>query len=235
MLISRSIPCHSAMLFLLAALPAQRSEAQQFDKLTRGVATVQDTALIGTLLEGLLIPAFDVERIDVIDLTANGYGPDDAIILHPSLETYLVGADVPRGVQDVMKTWELEADYRLDATLEDGGRVEQDAHRRQNARDALSGAVLGAIDRYYTGDEIDLRLSREASGLRLEMWNYDPAALRYAVPAQGPACLATAPQEAMEQQFRFSRPAFVLSFRDAGDCVVSSIQEGQVHTRPCSP
>lgn len=229
------ILCRFALLFLLAALNTQRAAAQYFDKLTRGMATVQDTVLIGTLLEELLIPAGDVERIDVIDLTANGYGPDDAIILHPSLETYLVGADVPRGVQDVMKTWELEEDYRLDATLEDSDRVERDAHQRQNARDALSGAVLGAIDRYYTGEEIDLRLSREASGLRLEMWNYDPAALRYAVPAQGPACLATTPQEAKEQQFRFSRPAIVLSFRDAGDCVVSSIRQGQVHTRPCSP
>lgn len=224
-----------ALLFLLAALPVQRADAQHFDKLTRGVATVQDTVLIDTLLEALLIPAREVERIDVIDLTANGYGPDDAIILHPSLETYLVGADVPRGVQDVMKTWELEEDYRLDATLEDSDRVERDAHQRQNARDALSGAVLGAIDRYYTGDEIDLRLSREASGLRLEMWNYDPAALRYAVPAQGPACLVAAPQEVREQQFRFSRPAIVLSFRDPGDCVVSSLQDGHVHTRPCNP
>ena len=235
MLMIPPIQRRMALLFLFAASTVQHAEAQHFDKLTRSVATVQDTVLIGTLLQDLLIPASHVERIDVIDLTANGYGPDDVILLHPSLEAYLVGADVPRGVQDVMKTWELEEDYRLDATLEDSDRVERDAHQRQNARDALSGAVLGAINRYYTGDEIDLRLSRETSGLRLEMWNYDPAALRYAVPSQGPVCLATASQKGMEQQFRFSKPYIVLSFRDAGDCVVSSLQEGKVHTRPCTP
>ena len=58
-----------------------------------------------------------VTRIDVVDLTANGYGPDDVLILYPSLETYLLRGGVPTRVQEIMKQWELEADYRLDASL----------------------------------------------------------------------------------------------------------------------
>ncbi len=209
--------------------------AQQIDQLTRPVAVVEDDALIASFLEELFIPATDdIWRIDVVDLTGNGWGPDDALILYPSLETYFTHGDVPRVLQRVMKTWELAHDYRLDATVEDSRRVQADAHRSQNARDALSGAVLGAIAHYYTGDEIDLRLSREASGLRLEMWNYDPEALRYSVPLQGPVCTAaSAVAPIVESTFRFAKPHFVTSFRDAGDCVVSRLNDGRIETSPC--
>lgn len=220
---------------------SQRASAQHFDQLTRPVASIEQEALIETILGELLILVPDtaaVTRVEVVDLTDNGYGPDDVLILYPTLDTYLLPGDVPARVQEVMKRWELEADYRLDASLAESEKVEEEAHRRQSATDALSGTVIAALGRYYHTAEIDLRLSRDETGLRLEMWNFDPAAMQYVPPPDGLECLPSktpAPRLAHMQQFRFRQPRFVLAFHDPGECVVTVLSDGQMQTRPCPP
>ena len=98
--------------------------------------------------------------------------------------------------------------------------------------------MIGAIGRYYHAAEIEMRLSRDGSGLRLEMWNFDPEAMEYVPPPQGVACVPTeapAPGLALEQQFRFRQPRFILAFRDPGECVVTVLKGGEMQTRACTP
>ena len=216
------------VLLVLAILACREAAAQRFDQLTRPVASVEDRATIDLILRELLIPPPDsLDRVEVVDLTANGYGPDDTVILYPSLDSYLVGADVPRRLQDVMKTWEIESDYRLDATLEEGERVAADAHRRKDARAALSAGVLSAVARYYDGAAIEMRLTRAEDGLRLDMWNFDPAAMRYRAPAEGASCAD------VEQRFAFAQPAYILRFREPSGCLVARRRGEAVTSRPC--
>ncbi len=213
---------------LLVLLCIRTANAQEFDQLTRPLAALSDSTQIRAILDALLIPATGrVDRVDVIDVTANGFGPDDLVLLYPSMETYEVGADVPRLLQESMKSWEIAADYRLDATREESMRVASDAHNRQDARAALTGDVLGAIARYYEGDEFDLRMSQDTAGVRLEIWNYDPASLRYRLPLQPVA------RDTLWQAFRFAAPAVVMAFKDASDCVQTYAEQGRIHTRPC--
>ncbi len=214
-------------------LSACTSQAQHFDQLTRPVATLTDSVQIKAMLHDLLIPVTGpIHRADIIDFTSNGFGPDDLILLYPSLESYLVGRNVPRSLQDAMKSWELEADYRLDATTGESVKVEDDAHRRQDARAALTGAVLAAVARYYTGDAIDLLLKRDPGGVRLEMWNFDPAAMRYRVPQRA---LTQMTVSVPGQTFRFGRPTFVMAFRDTSSCVHAVATDSTVVTRACTP
>lgn len=215
-------------LCLLLALPAS---AQDFDQLTRPVATITDTSKVKTMLTELLIaPAGPVSHADVVDFTGNGFGPDDLIILYPSLESYLVGSDVPRGLQEAMKTWEIKADYRLDATIDDSQKIAADAHRRQDAKAALMGSVLSAVGQFYQGDAINMRLAQDSLGVRLEMWNFDPDAMRYRVPLRAPAAVATAVHG---QRFEFARTRFVLAFRDPSDCIETVRTDSTMVTRPC--
>ena len=215
---------------MLLTLVCAHAHGQTFDQLTRPVATLARAAQIDSFLTELLIPPPDtVSHLDVVDLTGNGYGPDDMVILYPSQAAYPISADVPRPLQDIMKTWELDADYRLDATLAESHTVETEAHRRRDPRGAISGAVVSAIADYYEGTGFDLRLSRADDGLRLEMWNYDPEALRYRSKPSAQVCL---PQSA--QRFRFAKTRFVMAFRDPGACIDARQTDGRVHTRPCS-
>ena len=203
---------------------------QSFDQLTRPVASLVRPSLIDTFLTELLIPPPDtLSRIDIVDLTRNGFGPDDVIILYPSQTAYPVRADVPRLLQDIMKGWELVADYRLDATLQESHTLQPEAHRLQDAKGAISGAIVSAIAQYYQGTDIDLRLARAEEGIRLEMWNYDPDAMRYRAIASGPACLS-----GDAQQFRFAQPRFVVAFTEPGRCVEVRQTDGQVLTTACT-
>lgn len=212
----------------LVLLCIRTANAQEFDQLTRPLAALSDSTQIRAILDALLIPATGrVDRVDVIDVTANGFGPDDLVLLYPSMETYEVGADVPRLLQESMKSWEIAADYRLDATREESMRVAADAHNRQDARAALTGDVLGAIARYYEGDEFDLRMSQDTAGVRLEIWNYDPSSLRYRLPLQ------PVTRDTLWQAFRFAAPAVVMAFKDASDCVQTYAERGRIHKRPC--
>ena len=206
--------------------------AQTFDQITRPAAALTRPTQIDSFLTELLIPPPDtVTTVLIVDITANGYGPDDMVIVFPAQLVYPLGERIPPSLQTIMQSWELEADYRLDATLAETRRVEVDAHRARDPRAAISGACVNAIARYYDAPDLDMRLTRRADGLRLEMWNFDPAALRYNPPPPD-ACLQASVQE-WGQRFRFARPYLVTSFNQPGDCVETRHVDGRLETRPC--
>ena len=204
----------------------QASNAQQFDQLTRPVATLSDSTQIRAMLDALLIPVPEqVHRADVLDVTLNGFGPNDLIVLHPSMETYEIGNDVPKLLQDSMKSWEITADYRIDATRQEGMRMASDLRARQDARTALTADVLSAVARYYQGDDFDLRMSQDTQGVRLEIWNYDPDAMHQKLPAT--------PKDTLWQTFQFGAPIVLTAFKDVSDCVQTYVDRSRVRTRPC--
>ena len=213
---------------LIGSWYTHRGNAQQFDQLTRPVAILSDSSYIHAMLKALLIPAIgDIHQANVVDVTANGFGPNDLIILYPSMETYEIGDDVPQILQESMKTWEIEADYRLDATRQEGQRIASSAYLSEDARVALTADVLGIVSNYYKGDDMDLRMSQDSEGVRLEIWNYDPDALQYQSPVQATL------RDTLWQTFRFASPAILMSFKDVSDCIETYAHHGQIFTRPC--
>lgn len=214
--------------FILVSVCMQTLNAQQFDQLTRPVATLTDSTQIWAMLDALLIPAIgQVDQVDVVDVTANGFGPDDLVVLYPSTETYEIGSDVPKLLQETMKSWEITADYRVDATRQEGIRIAKDAHLQEDVRAALTGDVLQTVARYYEGDAFDLRMSQDSLGVRLEIWNYDPDEMRSGLPPR------TLLRDTLWQAFHFAPAQVVMAFKDVSDCVETYAGNGQVHTRPC--
>ena len=223
--------CRLAALLTCLALCAPAG-GQTFDQITRPAAALTRPAQIDSFLTELLIPPPDtVTTVLIVDITANGYGPDDMVIVFPAQLVYPLGERIPASLQAIMQSWELEADYRLDATLAETRRVEADAHLARDARAAIGGACVSAIARHYGGADLDLRLTRRAGGLRLEMWNFDPDALRYRPPL--PDDCRTARAQEWGQRFMFARPYIVTSFNVPGDCVETRTVDGRTETRPC--
>lgn len=216
----------AAILFVCGSGNIQASNAQQFDQLTRPVAMLSDSTQIRAMLDALLIPVPEqINRAEVLDVTLNGFGPNDLVVLHPSMETYEIGNDVPKLLQDSMKSWEITADYRIDATRQEGMRMASDTQARQDARTALTADVLSAVARYYQGDDFDLRMSQDAQGVRLEIWNYDPDAMHLTLPA--------IPEDTLWQTFRFGIPVVLTAFKDVSDCMQTYVNGGRVHIHPC--
>ncbi len=216
-------------ILLLFILPMSSTQAQTFDRLIRPMVTLSDRETIELILNELLIlPPDSLTTMNMVDVTANGYGVDDLIILNPSGQVYHLDAYTPPVLQQLMARWSFEADYRYEALRSETPMALLSAHISQDATSAIAGSCVSAIASHYEGDEMNLLLSQSQGTVRLEMWNYDPLAMDYGGTSDGMSC------ELNRQRFEFARPITVKAFRDGDTCVEAWGDKGQIRTRRCT-
>ena len=214
-----------AILLLLGNPP---SRAQSFDQLTRPMVTLTDPEVIEEILNDLLIIVPDtLVSMNMVDVTANGYGPDDLLVLNPTGNVHHLDEYVPVRLQALIAEWKFEADYRYEALLTETTDALLEAHTTETASDAIAGMCVNAISQHYKGDDINLLISQDNETVRLEMWGFDPQALQYGGADEAIAC------EIKRQKFEFARPIVVTAFRDGNTCVEAWGDAGQLQTRPC--
>lgn len=210
------------LLFALAValcLSGRQAQAQgageaSFTQVTRPVAQLTDQAKIDELFSELIIgpqiPRDSINRIEVIDVTENGYGPDDLLVVYPSGNTYNIPETRGRA-QEIMSRWTLESDFQFDsanrpadslrpsppqsdttesdvaeADTTDSDRTRPGAGPSQFVEKQMMADVLETVQRNYNGSSISLLLERDADGFTMEMWDYDPADMQYEAPPTGP-------------------------------------------------
>ena len=211
------------LLFLVTS-----ASAQSFDRLTRPMATLTDPAVMEQILADLLIlPPDSLSSIDMVDITANGYGPDDLLILNPTAEVYYLGEFIPPSIRDLVVGWDVEPDYRYEAIWDESAPALLSAHQNEDAPAAIAASCVQAVERHYDGENIGLLLNRDRGVARLEMWSYDPQNMTYGGAEEATAC------QLNRQRFEMARPMRVSSFRDPGACVEAWTENGQTRTRPC--
>ncbi|MXZ58106.1 MAG: hypothetical protein F4Z16_06445 [Rhodothermaceae bacterium] len=204
------------------------AQAQTFDRLIRPMATVADRETIEMILNELLILVPDsLTTMNLVDVTANGYGVDDLIILNPSGQVHHLSTYIPAALQELVATWSFEADYRYEGLQNETPMILLSAHRGEEASDAIAGTCVDAVAQHYSGGNMNLLISQDHETVRLEMWGYDPQALQYGGAGETIAC------EIDRQKFEFAPPIVVTAFRDGDTCVETWGSEGQIHTRPC--
>lgn len=106
--------------FFGAQVQAQDASEASFTQVTRPVAQLNNQAAIDDLLGELLIapqiPQDSINRVEVIDVTNNGYGPDDLVVIYPSGETFNIEPSLVSGrVQEIMSSWVQESEFQIDA------------------------------------------------------------------------------------------------------------------------
>jgi len=202
--------------------------AQSFDQITRPVATLTDPVMMQEVLGDLLIfPPDDLTSVQLVDITGNGYGPDDLLIVNPTLDVHYLGDFLPQSLRSLIAQWEFEADFRYDITREVTTEDFQSAHLREDAAASIAGACVTAIDAHYTGDDISLRLDRDGGSVRVELWGYDEDALHYGGASGDLQC------EINRQKFEFASPIQIQAFREPGQCIEAWTENGVVSTRDC--
>jgi hypothetical protein len=193
---------------------AQGASEASFTQVTRPVAQLTDEAKIDELFSELLIgpqiPRDSISRIEVIDVTENGYGPDDLLVIYPSGNTYNIPETRGRA-REIMSRWTLESDFQFDsanrpadslrpsppqgdttesdvaeADTTDSDRTRPGAGPSQFVEKQMMADVLETVQRNYNGSSISLLLERDADGFTMEMWDYDPDAMQYEAPPTGP-------------------------------------------------
>ena len=155
-----------------------------YSQVTRPVVQITDPALIKFLLFELFIePLRPPTRLQLIDVTLNGYGPDDVIIVFPSMEVYQVPEAVPDSVQRLMGTWAPEVEFRLDAgNLPSNvllALISSAADSAKRAENAILYDVVQAVERNYRDIPVGMLFERDSVGFTFQLWDYNRPAMTF--------------------------------------------------------
>jgi hypothetical protein len=174
---------------LLVASPGIGLQAQvtevDFTQVTRPVVQVTDSAMIDYLLFELFVePATLPNRLQVIDVTQNGFGPDDVMIAFPSIEVFTIPAFLPDSVQTLMSSWAPEVEYRMDSgnmsTSALGSLIGSESDSTRLAEGALLYDLVQAVERSYRDLPVALLFQRDSVGFTFQLWDYNRPSMTYA-------------------------------------------------------
>ena len=168
------------------------AENADVSQIFRPTAEIIDSGSIQELLDALLLPddPVDVERIEVIDITNNGFGPDDMLVIHPSMNMYIIEQPDP-DIAEIMRSWnfeeqqrdasnELSADYFYP---EGADTLDLDLISEEQMMDLVQNSILSdlleSLNRNYDALPISLRLERDQQGFTFQMWDYEREAFSF--------------------------------------------------------
>ncbi len=156
-----------------------------FSQVTRPVVQVSEPSLISFLLDALIILTEDqTEMLEVIDITSNGFGPDDVVVVHPTMETHKLPPILPAEVQDLMNGWQLEANTQYDGANEvaEVYNPEMVAGTDNKAEQSILYDLLRSLERNYLDQPISILFERDQEAFSFQMWDFEEASLRYMPP-----------------------------------------------------
>lgn len=160
------------------------STVVDFSQATRPMVALTDSATIDFLLFELFIePSLRPTRLDVIDVTRNGFGPDDVVIAYPSSEVFLIPEFVPDTVQVHLSGWEPEVEYRMDSgnmpSSALAGLLSGDRAEGRRAENAIMFDLVQAVERSYRDLPVALLFQRDSVGFTFQLWDYNRDAMAY--------------------------------------------------------
>ncbi len=137
--------------------------------------TLTDTSLIKFFVQEFFIDETQVDKIDIIDATGNGFGDKDLAITYPSREIYFVFPSDT--AQTIMNNWRFTANFQIVGGTEKSEFYENAESRR--AENGIFAALLRGLTRNYKGDPMKIRFEKKDGSIVFEMWGYDEEKLQY--------------------------------------------------------
>ncbi len=167
---------------------AQPRSEVDFSQVTRPVVQLKDPTVINFMLDALIILTEDeTTLLEVIDITSNGFGPDDVVVVHPSMETHKLPPVLPADVQDLMNSWQLEANTQYDGANEPAANYNPENDQDlissgEKAERAILYELLLSLERNYLSEPVSILFERDKRGFTFQMWDFENRALRYTPP-----------------------------------------------------
>ena len=143
------------------------------------------------LLDLLFIFEEEVTRMDIIDVTSNGFGPDDIVVTYPSQQTHYLGADVDGEAQTMMDEWAFEAEFRRDASSQVSPAqfdpaINANIAPGEQAEMAILSEILYALDRNYNDEPVRMLFERDNGAFTFQMWDFAPPQMQHVAKPAGP-------------------------------------------------
>ncbi|MEM7414480.1 MAG: hypothetical protein AAF389_03225 [Gemmatimonadota bacterium] len=176
--------CLAAGSIALAPASAAAQQEVDFTQVTRPVVQVTDSASMDFLLyELFFLPLEPPTRMQVIDVTQNGFGPDDVMIVYPSVEVFVIPEFIPDTVQTVMSGWVPSVEYRMDSGNMSAealaSLIGSESDSQRQAEGALLYDLVEAIERSYRDLPFSMLFERDSIGFTFQLWDYNRPSMTY--------------------------------------------------------
>ena len=198
-------------------------------------AEVYDLDFINRFLEDQIIFPNDPDYTHALflDVTEDGFGSNDILVLYPSEEHFSLSPYFPEAMLNTLVTLNLETDYRISTVrsrsplLADEGEVEEDAKK------ALAGAILGSLLHYYPEGPMEIHLLQKGEDVHITFWNYEEDLWNF-VP-QATQCIQPDLREAEPLVIVVHKQPEVRYYIDSEGCAVveSMTRSGSIASRSC--
>ncbi|MDE2730203.1 MAG: hypothetical protein OXI38_02260 [Bacteroidota bacterium] len=229
---SRATLIIASVLLFAGAAYGQDQEADVSQRVMPA-AEVYDLEFIRQVLEDqILFPENDSYTSAVfLDVTQDGFGINDLLVLEPNRDQFLLSATLPQDLLSRLSALNLEEDYRLQTVRGQSAVVTEEAEMEENARKAMAGSVLRTLGTYYSSGPLEMYVRQQNEEVNITIWGYDSERLTFVPNAT--RCIAP-PSEPMLVEM-FSEPT-VRSYLDYDGCVVVEnwTADGKVVSRSCN-
>jgi len=229
---SRATLIIASVLLFAGAAYGQDQEADVSQRVMPA-AEVYDLEFIRQVLEDqILFPENDSYTSAVfLDVTQDGFGINDLLVLEPNRDQFLLSATLPQDLLSRLSALNLEEDYRLQTVRGQSAVVTEEAEMEENARKAMAGSVLRTLGAYYSSGPLEMYVRQQNEEVNITIWGYDSERLTFVPNAT--RCIAP-PSEPMLVEM-FSEPT-VRSYLDYDGCVVVEnwTADGKVVSRSCN-
>ncbi|MBD3289660.1 hypothetical protein GF337_12715 [candidate division KSB1 bacterium] len=161
---------------------AQKNDKVEVNQISVPMVTLLDSSLISFFLDEFFIPETLVTKMDIIDVSLNGFGENDIVKLYPSDNVYFLQF-VSDAAQKRMNQWEFKANFQITAQNEDVS-IADDYESNKPAYN-IFGAILKGLNQNYQDLPIKIRFERDSSTVLFELWGHTREALRV-IPKEEP-------------------------------------------------
>ena len=197
------------------------------------VVEMTDLAFIRSLLEEQFILPEDPEFTHALfyDITRDGFGSNDVIVLHPAEEQFQLGAYLSGEMAEALRTQGLASDYRLTTVSDYANLLSEEAENEMDPKKALASAMIQTIGGYYSEGDFHGYVSRQGEDVQITFWGFDEAMWQF-VP-ELTQCL-NQPEGEPVMLVAHKQPE-IQSFLDIDGCVIveSSTTTAQISSRVC--
>ena len=144
--------------------------------------SLSDSELISFFMDEFFIPETLVTKMDIIDVSLNGFGENDIVKLYPSDNVYFLQF-ISDAAQKRMNQWEFKANFQITVQNEDVSFAED--YESNKPAYNIFGAILKGLNQNYQDLPIKIRFERDSSTVLFELWGHTENALKV-IPKEEP-------------------------------------------------
>ncbi len=198
------------------------------------VAELRDLDFISSFLEQHFIFPQDQDYTSGVffDITRDGFGSNDVLVLYPSEEQFHLSAYLPEQLATILRNQGLATDYTISTTRDLTEVLIEEAESETNPKKALAGSLLGSIQNYYPSGEFQGYISQQNENLRVSFWGYSEDVWQFTPKTE--QCVE--PPESESVLIVAHKQPEIRTFLDVDGCIIveSTTAGGEVSSRVCN-